>query len=94
LQNRGGEGTERNAPMESARITEEGSVTLPEQVRKALGLKAGDRVNFVVSGEKVALIRPSKSEISGVRGILRSNKVVSAQEMDASIRELHSKVSQ
>lgn len=79
--------------MESARITEEGTIALPEKVRKALGLKAGDQVNFVVSGEKVALIRPSKSAISAVRGILRSEKVVTVEEMDASIRKLHSKVS-
>ncbi|MFP4031058.1 MAG: AbrB/MazE/SpoVT family DNA-binding domain-containing protein [Desulfococcaceae bacterium] len=80
--------------METARINEDGGIKLPEKVRKALGLKTGDQVNFVVKGEKVALIRPSKSSISAVRGILQSNKVVTVEEMDASIQELHSKVSQ
>jgi len=77
--------------METARINEDGGITLPEKVRKALGLKAGDQVNFVVKGEKVALIHPSRSSISAVRGILQSNKVVTVEEMDAAIQKLHSK---
>jgi AbrB family looped-hinge helix DNA binding protein len=79
--------------METAIINEDGEITLPEKIRKALGLKAGDQVNFMVKGEKVALLRPSKSSISAVRGILQSNKLVSVEEMDASIREFHSKAS-
>ena len=42
-------------------IDSEGQVTLPQSVRDHLGLKAGDRVEFVVEDEGV-VIRPAPSE--------------------------------
>jgi AbrB family looped-hinge helix DNA binding protein len=42
-------------------IDGEGQVTLPQSVRDHLGLKAGDRVEFVVEDEGV-VIRPAPSE--------------------------------
>lgn len=77
--------------MDSRKITEEVSQRLAEKLQKTQGLKAGDQVNFVMNGEKVALIHSSRSSISAVRGILRSEKVVTVEEMDAAIQKLHSK---
>ncbi len=38
-------------------ITSKGQLTVPKQVREALGLKEGDRVVFRVIGEKAELAR-------------------------------------
>lgn len=41
----------------SARLTSKGQVTIPSPVRKALGLRNGDRVVFRVDGDRAVLAR-------------------------------------
>lgn len=41
----------------SARLSSKGQVTIPAPVRKALGLRDGDRVVFRVDGERAVLAR-------------------------------------
>lgn len=53
------------------RITSKGQITIPQQVRHALGLHPGDEVDVVVEG-KVARIVP----VGGVTG--RGRRVVEA----------------
>ncbi|MBQ7197424.1 MAG: AbrB/MazE/SpoVT family DNA-binding domain-containing protein [Synergistaceae bacterium] len=38
-----------------ARITSDGQVTIPKDVRKALGVSNGDRITFVVDGNNVRI---------------------------------------
>ncbi len=40
-------------------ISSKGQVTIPQEVRMRLGLQEGDRVEFVVDGERT-LIRPAR----------------------------------
>lgn len=42
-------------------ISSKGQVTVPQQIRKRLGLEAGDRVEFVVEDERT-VIRPARSK--------------------------------
>ena len=42
----------------TASVTERGQVTFPAEVRRVLGLKARDKVDFVVEGDTVRLRRP------------------------------------
>ncbi len=42
----------------TASVTERGQVTIPAEVRRALGLKKRDKVNFVIDGEQILLRRP------------------------------------
>lgn len=44
----------------SSTISSKGQVTVPLEIRKRLGLKEGDRVEFVVEGDRT-LIRPARS---------------------------------
>jgi len=46
--------------MPSSRISSKGQVTIPQEVRERLGLRAGDRVEFVAEGDKTVL-RPARS---------------------------------
>lgn len=41
-------------------ITQKGQVTIPAPVRKALGLKRGDQVRFILDKKKGARIKPAK----------------------------------
>jgi antitoxin PrlF len=47
----------------SSTISSKGQVTVPQEIRNRLGLAAGDRVEFVVEGERT-VIRPSRSAAS------------------------------
>jgi AbrB family looped-hinge helix DNA binding protein len=47
----------------SSTISSKGQVTVPQAIRNRLGLSAGDRVDFVVEGERT-VIRPSRSASS------------------------------
>lgn len=47
--------------MPSSVITRKSQVTIPKAVRKEVGLKVGDRVNFVVRGGEIVLKAPAHS---------------------------------
>jgi antitoxin PrlF len=47
----------------SSTISSKGQVTVPQEIRKRLGLEAGDRVEFVVE-EGRTVIRPARSEVN------------------------------
>lgn len=42
--------------IDSAKIMSKGQVTIPVDVRKALGVAEGDRVSFVVDGNSVRIV--------------------------------------
>lgn len=44
-------------------VTKKGQTMIPSAVRKALGIKPGDRLLYLVEG-KVVKIRPSRSAVS------------------------------
>lgn len=45
----------------SSTISSKGQVTVPQEIRKRLGLAPGDRVDFVIEGDRT-VIRPARSE--------------------------------
>jgi len=56
----------------SSSISSKGQVTVPHEIRNRLGLTAGDRVDFVIEGDRT-VIRPSRSQenpFQKYRGIL------------------------
>lgn len=56
----------------SSTISSKGQVTVPQEIRNRLGLSTGDRVDFVIEGERT-VIRPARSEpnpFEKYRGIL------------------------
>ena len=42
--------------VNDARVMSKGQVTIPKNVREALGVKTGDRVTFVVDGGEVRVV--------------------------------------
>jgi AbrB family looped-hinge helix DNA binding protein len=47
------------------RFTEKGQVTIPQEIRRLLGLHAGDVVRFEVVGEEVRIRRATSKLLSG-----------------------------
>jgi len=49
--------------MAVATITTKGQVTIPKSVRDSLMLSAGDKIEFVVTNKREALIRPISKKV-------------------------------
>ena len=45
-----------NAFVDNAKVMAKGQVTIPKDVRKALGVTSGDRITFVVEGGSVRIV--------------------------------------
>jgi AbrB family looped-hinge helix DNA binding protein len=74
--------------MATATVTSKGQITIPISVRQALGLDAGDRVEFLdLERGKFALI-PATCSIRELEGRFYDSrrKPVSVEEMNSAIR--------
>lgn len=60
--------------MVTATLTSKGQLTIPKSVRDILRLHAGDRVAFVVHGEREAVLKPMTKSVDEVFGRLYSPK--------------------
>ena len=73
--------------MASATVTSKGQITIPVRVREALGLNAGDRIEFVeIDKGKFAIVAATRS-IRELEGMFhdKRRKPVSIEEMNAAI---------
>jgi antitoxin PrlF len=75
--------------MAAATVTSKGQITIPVQVRNALGVEAGDRIEFVEVGQgefNIVVATRSVRELDGLfRG--RRKKPATIEEMNAAIAE-------
>jgi AbrB family looped-hinge helix DNA binding protein len=72
--------------MSTSTVTSKGQITLPRDVRQALGLGVGDKVDFVgvEGGFKIV---PLKKDVRGLKGRFagRVKRPVTIREMDDAI---------
>ena len=54
--------------MPEASVTSKGQITIPASIRKALGLKARDRVVFTVMPDGTTVMRAKTRELSSLAG--------------------------
>lgn len=72
--------------MPTATITTKGQVTIPIEVRSALGLDRGDRVEFVEIEKGRFLIMAANQPIQKLKGMIRKpKKPVSIAQMNATM---------
>ncbi|MGA7460877.1 MAG: type II toxin-antitoxin system PrlF family antitoxin [Candidatus Korobacteraceae bacterium] len=69
--------------MES-KLTIKGQMTIPKAIREHLRLKPGDSVKFFVHPNGTVVLLP-KVPISALRGILKTSKRATLEEMDEAI---------
>jgi len=73
--------------MPVATLTSKGQVTIPAAVRERLGIKTGDRVDFVVTSSGTVTLTPKRRRFEEIAGMLRqpAHTPVSVQRMDEGI---------
>ena len=73
--------------MASATVTSKGQITIPVQVRTALGVDAGDRIEFVEVEKGQFAIIPATRSVRELKGLFQDKrrKPVSIEEMNAVI---------
>jgi antitoxin PrlF len=58
--------------MTHSTVTSKGQTTIPEKIRKALGIKPGDRLEYEVEGERATIrVHPG---LRSLKGVLASSK--------------------
>lgn len=72
--------------MSTATLTSKGQITIPAAVREALGVEAGDRVEFVqIEPGRFELVTATQS-VTALKGLVRKPaKPVTIAEMNAAI---------
>jgi len=72
--------------MTAATLTSKGQLTLPKDVRVALGVGPGDRVDFVLMEDGNFAVLPATHSVKKLKGIIsRPKKAVSLEDMDKAI---------
>jgi antitoxin PrlF len=74
--------------MPTSTLTSKGQITLPQAVRRALGLESGDKVDFVAVEGGYKLV-PLRKDIRSLKGRFagRVAQPVTLEEMDEAIAD-------
>jgi antitoxin PrlF len=74
--------------MPSAKLTSKGQITIPKEVRKALGLQTGDRLAFRLRDDGTVQVEAETIDLRSLRGSVRTKvKGVSVEAMKEAIRQ-------
>jgi AbrB family looped-hinge helix DNA binding protein len=69
-------------------LTSKGQTTIPKDVRDHLGLRPGDRIEFVLTEDKAVLLKPATRPVTDLKGFLpKPARPVTIEEMKAAIRK-------
>ena len=71
--------------MQTSTLTGKGQITIPADLRKALGLHAGDKVGFLLENGEVRLVR-RESRVEAAFGLIKADVSVTDAEMEETIR--------
>lgn len=72
--------------MRTATLTSKGQLTLPKEVRAALGVGPGDRVDFVRMEDGNFAVLPATQSVKSLNGLIpKPKKAVSLGDMDKAI---------
>jgi antitoxin PrlF len=78
--------------MPSSTITSKGQITVPKDVRDALGVRPGDRLAFRVSEDGTVTVEAETVDIRSLRGIVKSKvRGVTVEAMNDTIRRAASR---
>lgn len=62
-------------------LSKEHQIVLPQEVRDALHLKAGQKFSLIIKGDLISLI-PKKTSVESFRGILKGANVDNIRDRD------------
>lgn len=73
--------------MSTATLTTKGQVTLPAEVRRALGVAEGDKLSFTPLPDGGFRVAPANRDAASLKGLVpKPKKPVSLEDMEAAIR--------
>ncbi len=73
--------------MTTATITSKGQITIPVDIRSALNLEAGDRIDFVIDESGKVIFMPITRDVSSLKGIIaRPDNPVSIEDMATTVK--------
>lgn len=69
-------------------VTTKGQITIPKEIRDRLRLRAGSRVNFVLDRKGSLTLKPVKTDVRSLRGIIKSplGRPITIEEMNEAIK--------
>lgn len=74
--------------MSAATVTSKGQITIPKDIRDALGLHPGDRVLFWRNQGGQVVVEPETVDLMSLHGMLKGKRRgVSVEEMNEAIAE-------
>jgi antitoxin PrlF len=73
--------------MPRSTLTSKGQITIPKEVRDQMGLKPGDRVDFVKDRTGRFSLKAINTDFRSLRGIIKSplGRPITLEEMDEAI---------
>jgi len=73
--------------MPSAKVTSKGQITIPKEIRSALGLDAGDRVAFRLRDDGIVEMLPETVDLLSLYGTLNpATRGVTIEDMKSAVR--------
>jgi len=72
-------------PPATAKVTSKGQITLPVKMREELGIGPGDRIEFAKNDSGRFEVLPRKKSFADLRGILKTDIVLSDEELQKAI---------
>ena len=78
--------------MATARLTSKGQITLPKAIRDHLGLRSGDRVEFLIGPDESVTVLPATRDIRELKGIIpKPAQPLSIEDMNTLIEAMGSR---
>lgn len=72
--------------MYKAKVTSKGQITIPAEVREAMGLKPGDRVDFIRNEDGRFLLSAKNASIRNLKGcVLKLDHVPTIEEINEGV---------
>ena len=77
--------------MPTATITSKGQITIPKEVREALGVSTGDRVEFIAEEKGTYKVIAATRDVKHLKGLVpKPAKAVSIEAMNRAVARLGS----
>ncbi|MES2825491.1 MAG: AbrB/MazE/SpoVT family DNA-binding domain-containing protein [Pseudomonadota bacterium] len=73
--------------MATATLTSKGQITIPAVVRDSLHISAGDRLEFIQTGEGRFEIIAASKDVSNLKGMIQTTKKVTIEDMNAAVKQ-------
>jgi antitoxin PrlF len=69
-----------------ATVTSKGQLTLPIEARKRFGIKAGSKLDFIITGDDRMEVIPMTNSVKSLKGMVpKPSKALTLEEMDEAI---------